>query len=493
MRAFWSAVLLLALAGQGLTQDEPASEPGGDKPGAEGKEAPEPPKEAPAWKLPEREAKRLEALLKDYLRPRRLEDRKNSLEKLQKFNAKDVGGHSVLEDVSAIVSMANRQRTFDPKVGKKGKVDLAEVTPAVHGFPGGIGTVKYHLYLPKNYTEKQLWPLIFCLPDNKKWPDGKKYLEEAWVKRSPKVADEFVVVVPVPQSKGEDWMEERSHARAMISLRHASGTFDAAKKSGGPAVDMLRMFIDGQDCAAVVAARFPEMFAGAVLHQSDGHEKINVRKAGQLSGLAAYVIYDGNERLQLQFAEKLKADNPAGELVRSEDVGPMGSAKTIAAWMEKLGTRTGQPREIRYAVHDASFQRHYWINVLRYDASVKPAPMFIATANRATNEIRIDITGVTQFEVFLNDALVDLSKKVRIVVLEDDKELEFFNDKVNRDLTIMLDQLLSTNHPWRIYPARFLVDVPDLRARVAKQEAEKAAEMQKEDEKKPPDKAAQGK
>ncbi|MHC4136501.1 MAG: hypothetical protein ACYS0K_16160 [Planctomycetota bacterium] len=489
MRAFLSVLLLVALAGQGLAQAKPVE--GGDKPKADAGEAAKAPA---AWKLPDKAAKKLEGLLKEFLHPKKPADRKNTLQKLERFVAKEVDGHSVLEDVEAIVHMANRHRLFNPKLAsKRGKIQLVEVKPEVHGFPGGIGTVKYHLYLPKKYSEKQLWPLLLCLPDNKKWPDGAKYIQDAWVKRSPKIVDGFIVVVPVPRSKGEDW--KRSYSRAMIALRHVAGNFEATKKHGGPAVDMLRIFIDGEDAAALVAARFPEMFAGAILHRCDGRAESgpNLRTSGRLSGLAAFAIFEEGHKRQKEFAERLQADNPAGMTARTEDVGPLGNAKTIAAWMEKLGTRAPQPSVVGYTIHDPSFQRHYWINVLGYEAAMKGDPIFDATADRAKNEVRIDIVGISRFELFLSDALVDLGKKVRIVVVEKDKEYEFFNDKVTRDVGGLLEELLATNHPWRIYPVKYVVDLADLRAKTAKLEAEKAKAAQKQDQDKKPDNAAKGK
>jgi hypothetical protein len=268
----------------------------------------------------------------------------------------------------------------------------------------------------------------------------------------------------------------------MISLRHVCGNFESVKKTGGPAVDMLRVFVNGEGVAALVAARFSELFAGAILHRCDGRAASgpNLRTSGRLSRLAAFAIFEAGKKRQVEFAERLQADNAGSMTARVEDVGPLGNAKTIAAWMDKVGARVLQPREISYTIHDPSFQRHYWINVLGYDASIKGDPIFDATADRAKNEVRIDLEGITRFELFLNDALVDMSKKVRIVVVEKDNEYEFLNDLVPRDVGRMLEELLATNHPWRIYPARFIVDLGDLRAKAAKAEAEKAEAAQQQ-------------
>ena len=226
--------------------------------------------------------------------------------------------------------------------------------------------------------------------------------------------------------------------------------------------------------------------------QTEGKAKRgpNVRTNGQLSNLPAYVIYEAKSKRQQQFGEKLKADNKDSVLVTVEKAGPLGNAKAIAAWMEKLGTRTGHPTDLRYVVQDASFQRHYWLNILEFDGATKPDPMISATVDREKNEITIDILGISRFEVYLNDAIVDLSKKVRIVIVDEEKELEFYNEIVTRDLRRVLDELITSNQPWRVYSARLIVDVPDLRAKIQKLEAKKAEELQTKGDKKGPDSPA---
>jgi len=488
VRAIWSILVLLAWTGLALAQ-EPEQAPKSD-----GSEEPkEPPakddggaaeqaKEPPVWVMPEKEHKKFEVLLEKYLHPGK-KPRQEMLDGIQKFLEKPIDGHSALEDVSALQHMANQSREYNARLGRKGKVETVEVGPEVHGFPAGVGTVKYDLYLPNNYDpRKKLSPVIFCLPDNKRWPDGKRYIEQMWTKSSA-VADEYAIVVPQPFTKSEDWSKPKSFERAMIALRHVIGTFDADKKTAGPAVDALRVFVDGGDMAATVAARFPEMLAGAILRGSDGAApgEPSVRVDGALSGLAACCVYDEKKAYQRTFAERIKADNDRSLLVPVQgDADFAGDAEAIGKWMTELEVQT-QPRSIHYMVHDPSFQRHFWINVLRFDAAAKPAASFKATANRATNEVRIELSGISRVELFLNDALVDLAenKKVRIVVSDPDGEHEFFNDVVTRDVGVLLSELVASNQPRRIYPVRFLIDVPSLHQR---EEAKKAAAAAKEGE-----------
>jgi hypothetical protein len=460
MRAWWTLLLTAVLAAGVAAQD---GNPPPDQP--EAKPAEEP-KEPPAWKIPEKDIRRIEVPLAEFLTgdPK---DRAELLKKIEKAVEKPVDGHSMLEDVVGLVAVANRARGFNPKL-KKGQVQELSVGPEVHGFPA-TGTVKYWLYVPKEYRDDQLWPLLFCVPDQKKYGDGKKYIED-WTAKSPKVAESFLVVVPQPHAKGAEWTTPASLGRAMISLRHAAGTYGVDRKDAGPAADYLRIFIDGEDEAAVIAARFAEVFAGAVLRGSDGRAGVvSIAAEGQLSGMPAFFVVDPKRKSQREFAQKVLERNEAGVIVEDESL--EGNPTAIGLWMDKLPPRVPQPREIAYTVHDGSFQRHHWLSVLEFDASLQPAASFRATADRAKNDVTIEVEGISRFELFLSDALVDLSKPVRIVVQEEGRELSFFatkdgRDTLARDLGALLGELLESNHPWRVYPVKLLVDVGDLRARM---------------------------
>ena len=401
--------------------------------------------------------------------------------------AAKVDGHSLMEDVDSWMRIARGLRTLDSKIGRKGKIN--DVAFKDHGFPG-TGTVSYWLYLPKNYNPRAgLSPVIFCLPDNKVWTDGKDYISQMWVERSEKVANDYIVVVPKPRTKGERWSSDGSMARAMITLRHVLGEFhrDSKRKGGSPYADPARVFIDGQDIAAIVAARFAEMFAGAVLRSANGRDtgRIDLRRVGGIAGLPAYCVMGGkNKKTQEKFAHKLKGTN--GRTLFVEDDKLMGEADEIVKWMESVtdeqaGVRHLQPKSLDYTIHESSFQRHFWITVLKFDASAKPAPGFLAEANRASNVVKIDVTGVSEFEVFLNDAIVDLNKPLKVVAIADGQELVAHDGPVARSLDTLLTELVASNQPWRIYPAKVTVNIPDLLAAKAKADA---AAKEKEGDKK---------
>ncbi|MGQ0614808.1 MAG: hypothetical protein ACT4PV_13820 [Planctomycetaceae bacterium] len=483
MRLLSSLILTLALVLLGGTVRAGDPAPPGEggappDPAAAGGEEPKPP---PLFTMPEAERRKIEKFLSDYFHPGR-QSRTEIIEKLERHIARGVQGHTVLEDVATLTDIANRLRTSNPKYGRgKGRITEVDVKPAEHGFPGGIGTVRYHVYIPKEYEASGLAPLIFCLPDNREWANPQDYLKAMWIDRSPGIAQKYVIVVPEPQSRGEAWTTTRSWARAMISLRHVCGTYGADAKSGGAAVDMRRIFIDGGEAAALAAARFREVFVGAILHACQGRTQDgpDLARLGGIAGLPAYVVCDPKKAAQLQFGESLRAQNAASsvEQAAAADATYLGDPAKIAPWMEAL-ERVDQPAQIDFLVHDPSFQRCFWINVVDFDAAAKPAPGIVATADRVKNEVLLRPNGVDRFELWLNDAIVDLSRDVRIAVQDGEQTLVVFEGKVDRRVADMLGEWEASNHPWRVYTSRFLVDLPSLRAAQAKLEAEKAAKAE---------------
>jgi len=485
-----AALMLFGIAPAAFAQDGGAEPEDKPKEGDPAKETPkeEAPKdeakEPPAFQLSEKDQKKVEKALAKYLIPTKKGERDSKA--IDKVADKKFDGHSALEDVTALAAMANRARVFGSKVGRKGAIVAVKVPPAVHGFPGGVGTVNYWLYLPKRYSDKKLWPVVFAMPNTKQYPDTSRYLKEVWLKNSAAIRDGFIVAVPTPSAKGKQWRTDaKSYARAMIALRHVVGTFDGGRKTAGPASDYTRVFVDGGDVAALLGARFSELFAGVILRGADGFAgSVKMRKDGHLNGLPAYCVIEPKKKNQSKFAGLLKTDNEASVVVESADPNA-ADTEAMAKWMSELPARV-QPRSIRYTLHDGSFQRHHWINVLRFDSSLQPPASFSATCDRINNVVTIECRGLTRFEVSLNDALVDLSRDVTIKVVEDEKELIAYEGRAPRDMGRMLAELLDSNQPWRIYPVRISIDLPTLRERAAEAEAVAAAKAaaEKETEKK---------
>ena len=480
-----AAILVTAMLLAGTASVLWAQEDGGD-PAPEGEPNKEPAKEAqpqepPLFKLSEKDRKKVHKALEKYLVPSK-KSRADNAKGLEKLIDKKFEGHSLLEDVAALTDMANQSRVFGSKAGRKGAIVSVKVPPDVHGFPGGVGTVNYWLYLPKGYSDKKLWPVLFALPNTKDFPDTSRYLKDVLLKNSESIRNGYIVAVPTPSAKHKQWRtDSKSYARAMIALRHVVGTFEGQRKTAGPASDYTRVFLDGGDIAALLGARFSELFAGVILRGADGKAgRVDLRKFGQLNGLAAYCVVDPGSKNQSRFVAAVKDANPATVSVESKDLLAV-DVEAMAKWMTELPARA-HPRTISYTIHDGSFQRHHWINVLKYDSSMKPPADFTATCDRINNVVTIESRGLTQFEVSLNDALVDLNRDLTVKVVENDKEMIAYEGRAPRDLSMVLTELVDSNMPWRIYPVRISIDVPTLRQRAA--EAEAAAKAKEAEEKK---------
>jgi len=465
--ASWSILLGLSLVGfADETKDPPAPGAAADA----GAQAPSP--EPPAFVMPDGERKKLEKLLADCFDPGRA-GKAEALDRLEKHVAKPVGGHSLLEDVATVVDVCNRLRVPNMKLLRfKGKITPVDVKPNEHGFPGGIGTVKYHMYVPKNYDPATTWaPLLLCLPDNRTWDNGAEYVKQMWLDRAESVANRYVIIVPEPQSKGEAWTTEKSMARAMIAMRHACGNFEPASKGTCAAVDLRRVYVDGAEAAALVAARFAELFRGAILHGASGRTENgpDLARAGGLAGLPAYCVCDPKRTQHAAFGAKIQAANAASavESAADADARLFGDAARIGEWLDKLdkAEHADAPRSLDFVVHDGSFQRFHWLNVLDFDPAAQPAAGIVAKSDRAANVVTLEPNGVDRFEVWLNDAIADLNRDVTIVVRVGGKDHTFWKGIVDRKLAVMLVELEDSNHPWRAYTSRFVVDVSALQAK----------------------------
>ena len=55
--------------------------------------------------------------------------------------------------------------------------------------------------------------------------------------------------------------------------------------------------------------------------------------------------------------------------------------------------------------------------------------------------------------------------------MENDKAFVVLKRKLTRDVGAMLNELIASNQPWRVYPTRIIVDMPSVRSKAAAAEA----------------------
>lgn len=129
-------------------------------------------------------------------------------------------------------------------------------------------------------------------------------------------------------------------------------------------------------------------------------------------------------------------------------------------WFLEQAPRNSYPTQFEVTLTEAWQGRYYWVQALRFDPpEAVPADKvarFKVAVDRATNTITIDSEYVYQFQLFLNDAIVDLGKEVKIV-----RNGEPLTVQPTRSVATLLDGYGATLDAGLVFPAVIRrVDVP---------------------------------
>lgn len=275
------------------------------------------------------------------------------------------------------------------------------------------GTTAYpYLYrAPRNYSEKSLYPTIIALAprlDNasaiKKWAEAN--FPEA-------IAETAIIVVPMNLKK-LDWTTLDGLQTAMFPLR------DGMRRLG---VDRSRIFLDGSadsaPAAAQVATLYPGFFAGVVLRAPAAAPPTallaNVRHIPMLSLIAGKA--DGTPAQQfVQDAEAAGVKvNVVDGLAETGTLSDAGSA-AISSFLAD-SKKMFAPREIKFTTTARSSNNCYWLALTEFEASESKPVTVEGIVDRTKNEITITApASVKQMKVFLNQDLVDMGKRLKILV-----------------------------------------------------------------------------
>jgi pimeloyl-ACP methyl ester carboxylesterase len=172
------------------------------------------------------------------------------------------------------------------------------------------------------------------------------------------------------------------------------------------AVDADRVFLlgrgDGVAAALSLAARFPHRFAGVIGMAGDAGETPHVN----FKNLPTY--FQGAGGQATAFEQKIQQAGYANCTLKAD-----ATVTDIWAWMQ-AHPRVAVPKEIALSPVTPQASKAYWIELPATDAA--GGVHVTAAADRASNTITITGKGVRSVKVFLSDALVDLSKPVKIVL-----------------------------------------------------------------------------
>ncbi len=318
------------------------------------------------------------------------------------------------------------------KAERGGVVATAEIA---HGSFAGAGT-SYAFRLPRDYDPERAYPLLLAIPGENELPAD--HLRQSWSLRE--LQEQVILVSPAMPARTEDWGCVMVQGRAgglshvLTALRIAGERF---------AVDPERVYVAGYGKAvpaAVAAGNLgPQRFAGVIGRAGD---------AGPLSP-------DNFRNLPTFFAGAAGEARAFGEAARAAghdnsrfEAG--ASEADLWAWMGALARRA-HPERVVLVTGDPFPTRAHWLQV----NPSEPGGRATATLERGANVLRIETRGVAQVTVYLNDALLDLARPVRVILDGEERE-----QVVPRSLATFLELLHEgISDPGCVYVARIDLDL----------------------------------
>ncbi|MEM9802580.1 MAG: hypothetical protein AAGA20_19800 [Planctomycetota bacterium] len=345
--------------------------------------------------LSDRDMSKLSRELTDWFTA--LEERKGRLDaeeglrkELDKINSKKLKDRNLLSspsDLGQLIYLGNDYAKKQPRRGA-GKISMRQLDG------GKRGTVDYAAWFPAKYRPKDgPYRVIITIPEEGENPE--QHIQENWVDGANR--DKSIIVAPKMPGDATTWASGDGIRAVMLSFRGVIETF---------AVDFDRIYIGGRgrggETAVAIANMFPDRFAGAFSWSGDAGEGI---PAENLAHVPVYVSGGGANATALQ--ERAKE---AG--IETVTLDPGGGETEILGWMDGV-QRKAYPDSIKL-IPGAPFPTGaYWVQI---PALADPEGASIeATADRETNTITLNATGITEATIYLCDGIVDLDKPVTVI------------------------------------------------------------------------------
>ncbi|MEO0649532.1 MAG: hypothetical protein AAFZ65_02490 [Planctomycetota bacterium] len=336
----------------------------------------------------------------------------------------------VLAHVDDVQSMLLEARERESRVDGKGSAEEVAINL-------GALEAKAVVRAPKKYKPDEAYPLVLVIPDEGVTPEEALRLD--WVQ--PEAVETAVfcaVMMPSDLSVWGSFGENNDGGvyPLMISLGHMLNNY-----SIHPDRVILAARGAGVAAAAEIAATLPDRFAAVVGVAGDLGET-PIYNFGAIS-----TLWIGGGPRVTEFDE---AARKAGrENVRVE---PNLEPDEIWTWVSEQ-RRNAHPLEVTFRPRAAQARDAYWLSVDGLDETVEGAGV-AASIDRDANTISIDGKGINKVTLLFNDALVDLSRPVKVVIngVENERSL-------TRGLKFMLERVKRAGDPRRIYVTSGSYDV----------------------------------
>ena len=257
-----------------------------------------------------------------------------------------------------------------------------------------------------------------------------------------------------PNKKKEQWGTFQNEWLTLVPVASAGRYIDKEGRLDGSKifypinqfcrryhVDFSRIVFDGGQEALAVATKDTYMFAGVILRKAE--IRTDEERELVVNAHAVPLFVHSNDKL----AKDLKdAGHP--------DV-TTGGDDELKAWLTSRERRI--PTKFTWKIATPAHTFAHWMifDEVMWAATKREVNVEVIDTEEDPNTIKIDAIGVRRLSLFLNDEIVDLSRKVRVVInghlMKDEKPERNFDVTLNRDpLKLRKSMMFSLLFPVRM-------------------------------------------
>ena len=354
--------------------------------------------------------------------------------------SEELGGAHPLGDAAFLSRAAWLARGYDDRGADDAVVVRTFPAPGLTG-----GELELAWRLPEDYDADRAWPLVLAIPD-----EGERvqdHLREHWAAEA--LREGWIVAVPAMPADVEAWDRIALQGRAG-GISHALTALRLCDER--LAVDFDRVAVVGRGTgvatALAVGNHAPHRFAGVAGRAGDAGDP---RDEGGATALGA-----GNFRsLPVWLAGAGANATALQEAARAEGIGhvtlaPTGGEAELVAWLAER-RREPFPTTAQLVVGKPFPTRAHWLRL----APMAPDARAVATADRATNTIALEVRGASSATLYLNDRLVDLDRPLT-VTWDDQTRVVDLVPRLDDALALLAD---GTSDPGAVYTVELVVDL----------------------------------
>ncbi len=306
----------------------------------------------------------------------------------------------------------------------------------------GGETIEYALQLPSAYKPGgDPLPVLLCVPGMRdgKAVSGVTFLQEQLLE--PSLRDGAVLAAVNMPGDHSRWnvVKDESGAGGLFSLMAVYS--DIVRTLS---VDCDRVFVMGREQGAAAAvelgARYPQLFAGVAALAGD----IGAVPAGNFCNLPSFLQGGANSSA---FEEQNKQLGYNNCTIKAD-----ANAADLWSWASQTH-RVANPAKVVLQPGPLRTYNAYW---LRIPPTEGVQGSITAVADRGSNTIKIDSPEVLSMTLFLNDAIIDLSKPITFVLNGREQQ-----QRIARSIDSTLSLISrGTSDPGRLYTAQVALDFP---------------------------------